>query len=105
MDELVIPFADNTEFVSNYIFPVVLKHGNKERRNNIREFIHNAGIQTSIHYPAIHRFSIYKDYRARLPQTDYVTDSEFTLPMYAALTPEQVSMICDAVEHAVKLIR
>ena len=47
VDELVIPFVDNTEFVSNYIFPVVLKNGNKERRNKIREYIHAAGIQTS----------------------------------------------------------
>ena len=105
VDELVIPFADNTEFVSNYIFPVVLKHGNKERRNKIREYIHAAGIQTSVHYPAIHHFSIYKDYGAVLPQTDYVTDCEITLPMYAALTPEQVDFICDTVEKAVNEIR
>lgn len=105
VEELVVPFADNTEFVSNYIFPVVLKNGSKERRNKIREYIHAAGIQTSIHYPAIHRFSIYKEYGAALPQTEYVTDCEFTLPMYAALTPEQIDFICDTVEKAVHEIQ
>ena len=100
VEELVVPFADNTEFVSNYIFPVVLKNGNKERRNKIREYIHAAGIQTSVHYPAIHRFSIYNDYVAVLPQTEYVTDNEITLPMYAALTGEQVSFICKTIERA-----
>ena len=105
VEELVVPFADNTEFVSNYIFPMVLKNGNKERRNKIREYIHAAGIQTSVHYPAIHRFSIYKEYGSVLPQTEYVTDCEFTLPMYAALTPEQIDFICDTVEKAVHEIQ
>lgn len=105
VDGIVVPFADNEEFVSNYIMPVVLLDGTKERRNQIREFIHSAGIQTSVHYPAIHRFSIYKESGAVLPQTEYVTDCEFTLPMYAALTPEQVDFICDTVEKAVDAIR
>ena len=101
---LVIPFADNTEFVSNYIFPVVLKNGSKERRDKLREYIHAAGIQTSVHYPSIHRFSIYKDYGAVLPKTEYVSDCEFTLPMYAALTAEQVDFICDTVEKGLKAV-
>ena len=63
--------------------------------------LHEAGIQTSVHYPAIHRFSIYKDYGAVLPQTEYVTDHEITLPMYAALTMEQVDFICDTVDKVV----
>ena len=82
-----------------------MKEGTKERRNKIREYIHAAGIQTSVHYPAIHRFSIYKDYGSILPQTEYVTDCEFTLPMYAALTPEQIDFICDTVEKAVHEIQ
>lgn len=98
---LVIPFADCEEFTSNYIMPIVLTEGNKERRNAIREKIHEAGIQTSVHYPAIHKFSIYKDYGAVLPQTEYVTEHEITLPMYAALTMEQVDFICDTVKKAI----
>lgn len=98
---LVIPFADCDEFTSNYIMPIVLTEGNKERRNAIREKIHEAGIQTSVHYPAIHKFSIYKDYGAVLPQTEYVTEHEITLPMYAALTMEQVDFICDTVKKAI----
>ena len=81
--------------------PVVLTEGNKERRNAIREKIHEAGIQTSVHYPAIHKFSIYKDYGVVLPQTEYVTEHEITLPMYAALTMEQVDFICDTVKKAI----
>lgn len=98
---VVVPFADNTEFVSNYIMPIVITKGTAEDRDKIREAIHAAGIQTSVHYPAIHRFSIYKEYGAVLPQTEYVTDHEITLPMYAALTMEQVDFICDTVDSVV----
>ena len=98
---VVVPFAGNTEFVSNYIMPIVITKGTAEDRDKMREAIHEAGIQTSVHYPAIHRFSIYKDYGAVLPQTEYVTDHEITLPMYAALTMEQVDFICDTVDKVV----
>ena len=102
---MVVPFADNTEFVSNYILPVVLLNSNKERRNKIREDIHAAGIQTSVHYPAVHKFSTFTDLGAVLPQTEYVTDNEITLPMYAALTSEQINFICDTFEKAVNAIK
>ena len=103
--DLAIPFAYNTEFVSNYIFPTVLLNSTKERRNKIRKYIHEAGIQTSVHYPAIHNFSIYKNQNAILPQTEYVTDNEITLPMYAALTNEQIDYICDTYEKAIEEIK
>ena len=90
--------------MSNYILPVVLLNSTKERRNKIREYIHEAGIQTSVHYPAAHKFSTYKELGAILPQTEYVTDNEITLPMYAALTEEQVDFICDTFEAALRAL-
>jgi dTDP-4-amino-4,6-dideoxygalactose transaminase len=101
IDNVVVPFAENQEFVSNYIMPIIITKGTVEDRDNIRNSIHAAGIQTSVHYPAIHRFSIYKNHNAVLPQTEYVTDHEITLPMYAALTIEQVDYICDIVDKVV----
>ena len=100
IEGVVVPFEDNTEYVSNYIFPVVITNGDKNRRNKIREYMHSAGIQTSVHYPAIHKFSTYKEHGVVLPQTEYVTDNEVTLPMYAALTSEQVDYICDTFKRA-----
>jgi len=91
---VIVPFADNKEFVSNYIMPIVLKNCTSQFRDEVRNKLHDAGIQTSIHYPAIHLFSIYKDFKTSLPQTEYVTDHEITLPMYAALTDNQVDYIC-----------
>ncbi len=98
---VIVPFAGEKEFASNYVFPTVLTNSTRERRDAIRTRIHEAGIQTSVHYPAIHRFSIYKDYSVSLPQTEYVTDNEITLPMYAALTDEQIDYICEVYDHAI----
>ena len=101
VENIVVPFADNTEFTSNYIMPIVITKGTVEDRDAIRNKIHEAGVQTSVHYPAIHRFSIYKEYGAVLPQTEYVTDHEITLPMYAALTMEDIEYIVKVVDTAV----
>lgn len=98
--DVVVPFADNKEFCSNYIMPVVITKGDTAYRDSVRNKIHEAGVQTSVHYPAVHRFSIYNDYHAVLPQTEYVTDHEITLPMYAALTEEQIDYIVKTLEDA-----
>lgn len=101
---IAIPFVDCTDFTSNYIFPLVLLNSTKEKRNELRNIIHKAGIQTSVHYPAVHLFSTFKEYGAKLPQTEYVTDNEFTLPMYAALSVENINYICDVVEDGLNKI-
>ncbi len=90
---IVVPHTDCTDFVSNYIMPIVLENSTKEYRDEVRNKLHAAGIQTSNHYPAIHQFSIYKEYKAELPMTDYVSDNEITLPMYAAMTDADIEFI------------
>ena len=94
IDEIIIPFSYHKGFVSNYIFPIVLNKSTLEKRRLIRNKLHDKGIQTSVHYPAVHRFSIYKDFTKRLPITEYVADNEITLPMYSNLTDTQVTYIC-----------
>jgi len=95
-DKIVVPFKDNKEFVSNYIMPVVLKNSTTEKRDSVRKTLHEAGIQTSNHYPAVHQFSIYKQYGAILPITDYVSNNEITLPMYSRLTFQDVKFIVES---------
>jgi dTDP-4-amino-4,6-dideoxygalactose transaminase len=97
---IVIPFEENTEFVSNYIFPIVLRDSTVEFRDTVRNHLHNAGIQTSVHYPAVNRFSIYKKYdRTNLQYSEYATDNEITLPMYAKLTDEQIAGIAGRIKE------
>lgn len=99
--KLSIPFSSNTNFVSNYIFPTVLNNSTKEIRNQIRNDLQQLGIQTSVHYPPIHKFSVYQDYTTSLPVTEYVSDNEITLPMYANLDEDKIMYIC---ENYIKLI-
>lgn len=95
-----IPYALNTEFSSNYIFPIVLKPYDRISRDVVRDKLHENGIQTSIHYPAVHRFTIYKSYapRKNMAITEFVTDNEITLPMYAKLARQDVRYITDTVK-------
>jgi dTDP-4-amino-4,6-dideoxygalactose transaminase len=101
IDEIIVPFRDYKYFSSNYIFPIVLKNSTVEKRNRVREHLANAGIQTSVHYPAVHRFSIYQEFAVPLPKTEYVTDNMITLPMFSKLTFEQLDFICDTLKEAV----
>lgn len=101
VEEIIIPFKGYKYFTSNYIFPIVLKNSTVERRNRVREHLAEAGIQTSVHYPAVHRFSIYREYSSPLPNTEYSADNLVTLPMFSKLTPEQVDYICDTLKEAV----
>jgi len=103
VDEIIIPFKGYKYFSSNYIFPIVLKDSTVEKRNRVREFLATAGIQTSVHYPAVHRFSIYREFAKPLPITEYVTDNLITLPMFSRLTHEQVEYICDSLKEAIRL--
>lgn len=93
IDEIIIPYENHPYKSSNYIFPIILKNGSKEKRDKIRENLAEAGIQTSIHYPAVHRFSIYQQYKSFLPITDYVTDNEITLPLFYNLKKEKILYI------------
>jgi dTDP-4-amino-4,6-dideoxygalactose transaminase len=102
MDKVIVPFANNNEFVSNYIMPIVLKDSTVDNRDRVRETLHAKGIQTSVHYPAVHRFSIYHHYDEQsLPKTEYVTDNEITLPMYSKLKKSDVKLICDTLLNCV----
>jgi len=93
INEIIIPFKDYSEFSSNYIFPIILKNSTAQKRDEIRNKLAEAGIQTSIHYPAVHRFSIYKDFYQELPKTDYVSDNLITLPMHGKLKKEEIDHI------------
>lgn len=94
---IIIPFMHRTDFVSNYIFPIVLSGYD---RGEVRDYLHQKGIQTSIHYPAVHRFSTYSDSNVKLPVTEYVSDNLITLPMYADLSEDEVKYICNCIKEA-----
>lgn len=103
LELLFVPFANRVDFSSNYVMPIVLKQTSFEKRDELRRYLHENGIQTSVHYPAVHRFSAFKEYyKGDLPITNYVTDAEITLPMYSSLKEDEVKYIVDMLKSGIK---
>ena len=100
LDGITVPFRGYKYFSSNYIFPIILNGSTVDKRNRIREHLAAAGIQTSVHYPAVHRFSIYREFATPLPLTEYVADNLITLPMFSKLSNEEVEYICASLKKA-----
>lgn len=96
IDKIKIPFG-NYSFIANYhIFPILLDESID--RHSLMVFLREKGIQTSIHYPSIHKFGYYRTIMGDqiLPNTDFVARHELTLPMYASITDAQIDYIVDA---------
>jgi len=101
VDGIIIPFTNRTEFSANYIFVIVLKNSTSYKRDKVRSYLAEKGIQTSVHYPAVHKFSIYRNSSFNLPFTEYISDNVITLPMYSRLTSENIDYICENIKEAI----
>ena len=71
-------------------------------RDRVRELLGRRGIQTSIHYPPIHRFSAYRSRPAQrpLPRTEEAAERLLTLPLFGAMTHAQVELVVAAATEA-----
>lgn len=98
-NKIIIPFIDHKGFVSNYIFPIVLNNSCQLDREHVRNKLNEMGIQTSNHYPSVHRFSIYEDDYLNLPKTDYVSMNQITLPMHSNLSIEEIDYITSSLNE------
>jgi dTDP-4-amino-4,6-dideoxygalactose transaminase len=102
---LTLPFAPELEASACHLFPVVLPLGTD--RAGFMAALAAQGIQTSIHYPPIHRFSYYRglwppDFDHGLPQTEEVTARLVTLPLFPSMTEAQLELVVAAVEEFFK---
>lgn len=96
IDKITIPFADYSFSANYHIYPILL---NKSiNRHGLMVYLRSKGIQTSIHYPPVHKFSYYKTVMGDhiLRNTDSVSRHELTLPMYAGITGAQIDYVADA---------
>ncbi len=100
--DLVIPFPEQPigTTSAHHLQVVVLPAG--VSRDRVRSTLQSEGIQTSVHYPPIHLFSRYRALQTRaLPVTESICERLLTLPLYPALTDEQVDLVTAAVAHAI----
>ena len=99
---LSVPFGDaEAQEASSHHLAVVLLPGGTSRAD-VRTTLDDAGIQTSVHYPPIHRFSHYQELGARLPLplTDAVSERLLTLPLYGRMRDEDVERVTAALLDA-----
>lgn len=99
--EISMPFAEERGTSSHHILPVLLPAGTDRIR--FMEGMKARGVQTSIHYPPVHRFQIYEQTgpeRPHLPLTEGAAAREVTLPLYPAMREEQVEWVARAVRES-----
>jgi dTDP-4-amino-4,6-dideoxygalactose transaminase len=93
---LEMPF-DVDDAAAHHLAVVVLSED--QSRDDFRAGLAAAGIQTSVHYPPIHRFSYYAELGSQrpLPVTEDVADRLVTLPLYPHMRESDVTAVVSAV--------
>jgi dTDP-4-amino-4,6-dideoxygalactose transaminase len=87
--------------LAHHLFIVVLDEGLD--RDRFRDFLATRGIQTSLHYPPVHGFSIYAGAR-ELPVTEAYGRRAVSLPLYATMTTSQQDRVIEAIDAAVRVV-
>jgi len=82
---------------AHHLFVIVLPEGHDRRA--FRERLASEGVQTSVHYPPIHRFAVHAR-EQQLPVTEAYAARAVTLPMFAAMTQAQQALVVDATRSA-----
>jgi dTDP-4-amino-4,6-dideoxygalactose transaminase len=98
--EIIVPFSD--DLISAYhILPVLLP--THVDRQSVIDALRAGGIQTTIHYPPIHKLSYYSGLfpGLKLPRTEAFAAREITIPLHPLLTAADVETVVSALEFAV----
>jgi dTDP-4-amino-4,6-dideoxygalactose transaminase len=102
LDDVSMPFASRpeSERAAHHLAAVVLPEGTD--RDRVAEEMKARGIQTSVHYPPVHRLTAYAGERVHLDQTDALAPRLITLPLYPHLEASRVEEVVAALEAALE---
>lgn len=85
----------------NHIMPVFLQKG--KERLKVMQKMKEQGIQTSIHYPPVHKFTAFKGVkRTYLAVTEDLGEREITLPLYPTMSEYDVHFVVSGLIKALK---
>ena len=94
-----VPFAGRDDQSSCHIFVVVLPEGTDRPR--LQQALKAEGIQTSVHYPPVHRFSAFHaKFPAEVPRTEALAPRLLTLPLHPRMTRDDVAHVCRTLKRA-----
>jgi dTDP-4-amino-4,6-dideoxygalactose transaminase len=82
---------------AHHLFTVVLDP--ELDRDGARDQLAERGIQTSLHYPPVHRLSAYGQ-EAGVPLTDQYSERAISLPLFPEITTEQIELVVDSLAEA-----
>ena len=96
----VVPFNAVHETAA-HLMPVLLPAGVNRKR--IMDCLRHDGIQVSIHYPCVHRFTYYRQRfpDVYLPKTEEFCDRELTLPLHPSLTENDADRVVESLRKAI----
>jgi len=103
-EAVTIPLVGDEQVSACHLMVVALPPGSD--REGVRAALADQGIQTSVHYPPIHQFSLFAKTAAGspdtpgLPVTEELATRLLTLPLYVALTDDQIQQVCNALLSA-----
>jgi len=99
-----IPFSKRGDGLSYHLFPVLISLSIP--RDEVMDGLRGHGIQTSIHYPPIHLFSLYRrqfGYKeGMLPKTEEVSPREVTLPLHQGMDGDDVGWIAKKLRGVIR---
>jgi dTDP-4-amino-4,6-dideoxygalactose transaminase len=100
--QISIPFSGFQGMPSYHLFPILVAPFID--RNRVMERLKHFGIQSSIHYPPVHLFSLYRSQfgykKGDLPITEEASRREITLPLHPLLGTKDVGRIAQKVKEA-----
>lgn len=104
LDEVIVPFQNLADNSSAYhIFPILLEK--RYDRTSVIESLKQQGIQASIHYPAFHTFSAYKDELPdNCPVASEILARGLTLPLYPTMDSSEVMFVCNGLKSALEIV-
>jgi dTDP-4-amino-4,6-dideoxygalactose transaminase len=84
-------YRDDLHETAVHVMSVLLPRGSD--REAVMAKLKETGIQSSIHYPPIHRFSAYRHSGSSLPRTEELADRQLTLPLYPRMADDDVEAV------------
>jgi dTDP-4-amino-4,6-dideoxygalactose transaminase len=96
---VIVPFT-NPWPSAHHLMPVVLPTAID--RQTVIDRLRKRGIQTTVHYPPVHRLSFYNDLYpdCHLPRTEEFARRELTLPLHPRMIPANVEFVVNSIAAA-----
>ncbi|NUC20211.1 DegT/DnrJ/EryC1/StrS family aminotransferase [Bacillus mycoides] len=103
--DVTIPFESvSVSKSSHHIFPIILPEN--INRDLVISKLKEEGIQTSVHYPPCHLFTLYRQTQGTkigdCPIAEEISDRELTLPLHPNLNVSDIHRVCCVLEHTLK---